>query len=379
MKDLINSILQTASKPELWDNTLDLFCNELNVTASAMFAVHEFSELRMNFAWSKYNRDHLTEEALDMLHSGKDDGDLPGYATMMRMPPQKPQHDTFLFGVDSYEDLPPSNVRDFTESIGLNRRTATLNKTGPWLDALFVQFKSQSEANRYVNDPRCEFLMPIIANSVSLGRMLEALRAQYKSALSMLDHLGLGVFLIDKTGCVIEANKEAQRILDLDDGISMALDKRLRLKSADKTTELNTMVSAANGLLKGDINKSNNLLAARRLSGEYDFLISVRPLSDDNAELEFGFQSAFITIIDPSRKDILSADGLQMLGQLSAAETNIVELLIQGFRLNDVADRRDVSMNTVKTQLKDISHKLRCNSQSDIIRVAAATRLPIGK
>jgi len=65
--------------------------------------------------------------------------------------------------------------------------------------------------------------------------------------------------------------------------------------------------------------------------------------------------------------------------QLSEAENSVVDLLVQGLRPVDVAERRDVSLNTIKTQLKVVLQKLRCSTQSDIIRVAAATRVPIDK
>lgn len=154
--------------------------------------------------------------------------------------------------------------------------------------------------------------------------------------------------------------------------------KRIVLRSADKTSELEAMIIAANGPLRGEIEKGHSLLSAARPSGAYDFLVSVRPLSDSQAELEAGLKCAFVTVIDPDRKNILSAEGIATLGQLSDAESAVVDLLIQGFRPAEVADQRDVSLNTIKTQLRTISQKLRCSSQSDIIRISANTRMPIG-
>ena len=216
-----------------------------------------------------------------------------------------------------------------------------------------------------------------MANSVDLGRTLQALKSRYKASLSILDALGLGVFLVDETGCVIESNKEAKRILDLGDGLALTKSRQLKLHSSDRSKELEAIVNVANGLLKGDVKPGNNLLTAARPSGEYDYLISVRSLSDTRAELEKGLKCAFVTVIDPARQGVLSTEGMTALGQLSEAEGAIVDLLVQGFRPAEVADQRDVSLNTVKTQLKAISQKLRCSPQSDIIRTAAATRVPL--
>jgi len=108
--------------------------------------------------------------------------------------------------------------------------------------------------------------------------------------------------------------------------------------------------------------------------------ISRVPIMIDSSKwsvIEAGLKCAFVTVIDPSRKKPLSSEGLTALGHLTTAESAIVQFLVEGHRPSDIAERRDVSVNTIKSQLKDVSRKLRCKSQSDIIRVAAATRLPL--
>ena len=343
-----------------------------------MFSVHEFREFRMNFAWSDTLRKSLTPEMIEMMQSGGDVGDQRGYEYLFSHPAQKLYSELTMCGVRHRDELPPSNVRSITDELGFQMRVASaLNTSGPWLDGLFCQHIQDAEWEGFVKDTRAELILPIMANSVSLGRILQALHARYQASLAVLDALGLGVFLVDATGCVIEHNKEAQRIIDLKDGLYLNASKRLKLHIPDQTNELETMINVANGLFVGDLNIDSSLMASRRPSEAYDYLISVRSLSDSKAELEVGLECAFVTVIDPQRKGALSGAGIAKLGQLSKAESDIVNLLIQGFRPAEVADQRDVSINTIKTQLKKISHKLRCSSQGDIIRIAATTNIPL--
>lgn len=380
MKNLVESILTCSTVPTNWDQALNTFNDTFQITASCMFSLHEFREHRLNFAWSRFFRQNMTPEVYEMMETGGDVGDLAGYQYLCQNPAQTLYDELTMFRVNSYSDLPPSNVRDFTEGWGVKMRVATaLNKSGPWIDGLFCQHLNNAEWKAFVADHRTDVILPIMANSVALGRTLQALKTRYHASLSMLDALGLAVFLVDQTGCVIEHNTEAQRILDLRDGLTMTPAKHLKLHDHDRTKELETMVNTANGLLRGEIKAEHNLLTALRPSGHYDYLISVRALSDSNAELEMGLKCAFVTVIDPARKDALSSDGITALGQLTQAESDIVNLLIQGFRPADVAKQRDTSPNTIKTQLKVISQKLRCSSQSDIIRAAAATHIPLEK
>ncbi|MGH1447712.1 MAG: helix-turn-helix transcriptional regulator [Cognatishimia sp.] len=380
LKDLVQDILSCSTSPEGWEATLDTFNEAFQISASCMFSVHEFREFRMNFAWSGFFRRNLTTEISEMMQSGGDVGDRPGYLFLNQRPAQTLYDELTMFGVDHHDELPHSNVRDVTDTWGFCMRVAAaLNKTGPWIDGIFFQHRKTSEWKRFIGDSRSELILPIMANSVSLGRTMQALQARYKASLSVLDSLGLGVFLVDATGCVIEHNKEAQRIIDASDGLSLNFGKRLVLGSPDQTSELDAMISVANELLRGDVGRGHSIMASVRPSGAYDYLISVRALSDGLGELEVGLKCAFVTVIDPERKNALSAEGIATLGQLSNAESAVVSLLIQGFRPAEVAEQRDVSLNTIKTQLRVISQKLRCSTQSDIIRVAAVTNLPIDK
>jgi len=380
MRDLVDSILSCSAAPQNWDAALDAFNDTFDISACCMFSVHEFRETRMNFAWSAFHRDNLPPGAIEAMQRGDDAGDQAGYRFLYANPAQTLYDEMTIYNVNRYDDLPRSNVRDITEGMGLTMRVAAaLNTRGPWLDGLFCQHLERDDWQGFVASANAALVLPIMANSVSLGRVLQALRSQYRTALSVLDAFGLAVFLVDQTGAVIDHNAEAQRILDDSDGISLDAFRNMRLGKPETNAELNTMIDTANGLLRGDFGTAATLMASERPSGAFDYLISVRALNDSTAELERGLQCAFVTVIDPAQSDQLSADGLSVLGQLSEAETAVVDLLIQGYRPAEVAAQRDVSLNTVKSQLRVISQKLRCSTQADIIRVAAATRLPIKK
>ena len=380
MEALVTQILGCATDPNGWEPTLDTFNDTFGVSASCTFSVHEFSNFRMDFAWSDYYRRTLTDDVLQMMTSGGDAEDQAGYATLFAAPPHQFYNEMELFKVANYDALPPSKVRAFTESRGfVMRSVSALNQFGPWVDGLFCHARHDAEWRALAADPRGKVILPIMGNSLSLARMLNTLRAQFRAALTILDALGLAVFLVDQRGAVIDKNAAAQDILASADGVALDATKRIRLHKSDQTQQLYTMIDQTNGLLRGEITPGPNTLAITRPSQDFDYLATVSPLSDTMGELETGFKSAIVTLIDPCRADLLKSDGLAMLGGLSDAERGVVDLLIQGLRPAQVADRRDVSLNTIKSQLKSISQKLRCSSQGDIVRAAAATRLPIIK
>ena len=378
MKKLIDSILSCTTESSNWEDTLDIFNEEFGVTASVMFSLHEFQNNRLNFIWSSFYRNVEPQSSLEIVTSGDDGDDQIAYEALFTKPSQQIYTEMELFNVKDFDDLKPSRVREITMGWGLNMRLgAALNKSGPWLDGLFCASRSENEWRVIVSDRRIDFCLPVIANTLSLSRTLRALRHRYKASLSVLDALGIAVLLVDIKGDVIEYNKQAQNIFDAEDGVSLTKEKRLQLFCYEKTQELEAMVNSANGLLQGDFQASHSQMVCERPSKKYDYLISVNSLSDGEGELEVGLKCAFVTIIDPTREDALSVEGLALLGQLSNAEVEVVRLLVKGLRTKSVAEHRNVSSNTIRTQLKAISEKLRCRSQSDIIRMAAATRIPI--
>ena len=379
MKNLINQILATPMAPENWENVLDEFNSVFDLKSSAILSYNETSNLKSNLALSSFLRTKLTPRILEYIKSSEDD-DIEAHKALMQMPSQifYTEEEVLRKSLNVQKNGSSSYMRNFIFNLGITDRLACkLNSSGPWADCFIVHTENLRQTNYVASDTSISLVMPIISGALSLGRYFQALRSKYQAVLTVLDGLGLGIFIIHPNGDVIEHNSEAQRILDLDDGLCLSNSRELKAKSYDKNAELNHVIQNALSCFHGNHQKSSNLVSINRPSKEYDYLVSVKPLFDNLAELEANLMCAFVIVIDPSRENSLSAEGLKVLGQLSTAETDIVDLLIKGLRPADVAQQRDVSINTVKTQLKTISRKLNCSSQSDLIRVAAATKIPI--
>ena len=377
-KAIINDILGCATNPANWEGTLDQLNKTLKIASSCMTTVNEFENTQSILVLSKLFREELSSSDFNSVLSDSYKADQKLYNAMGQCATQKLFSEHKLLGVKRREDLPPSASHDLTSKMGVNIRLgATLNKSGPWIDTLFCQLTNTNAATALLSDSRMEYILPVLANSVSLSRTLNALKTKYNAILSVLDMLGVGVFLVSTEGDIIEHNLEASIILEQKDGLAITKSKRFSVRNAQQETCLEAMISQANGLFKGEIGSLSDLLNISRPSGAFDYLISVTALVDSQAELEKGFNCSFVMVIDPARKSILSADGISALCDLTHSETAIVKLMIEGCRPAEVAERRNVSSNTVKTQIKSIFSKTRCSSQSDIIRIAAATQMPM--
>ena len=319
-----------------------------------------------------------TPRIVDLALSGGDAEDDPLYQRLLLAPPQRLMREIELLELERLKDLPPSRTRDACREDGIVERIgATLNRNGPWLDVFGIYTFREGEAEQLLRDRQPENALPLFAHAVAMNRILDAMRSRFEGALTMLDRLGLGVFLADESGDVILSNAEAQRISDLRDGLTLTRENRLVAAAPEATVALASMIAHANRAAAAEEAAAAQRLSVSRSSGAHPFLVTVRPLLDHEGELQPGLRCAFVVVIDPARPGALSAEGLITLAGLTPKESELARLLVAGYPLADAAERRGVSLDTARNQLKSLSAKLRCSGQADVIRLAAATRLPL--
>ncbi len=378
MKQLFNTVLSAATSPELMENALDAFCVEFGLESAAMATARDFDSLRIDMRWGGRMRRGETPRIVDLALSGGDAEDDPLYERLFLAPPQRLMREIEILELERLEDLPSSRTRDACREDGIVERVgATLNRNGPWLDVFGVYTFREGEAERLVRDRHPEVALPLFAHAVAMNRILDTMRSRFEGALTMLDRLGLGVFLALESGDVILSNAEAKRISDLRDGLTLTREKHLVAAAPEATVALATMIAHANRTAAAEEAAAAQRLSVSRPSGAHPFLVTVRPLLDHAGELQPGLRCAFVVVIDPARPGALSAEGLITLAGLTPKESELARLLVAGYRLADAAERRGVSLDTARNQLKSLSAKLRCSGQADVIRLAAATRLPL--
>lgn len=377
MQSLVLTLLSCAQRPSNWEAALNDFADTFDLYASVLFKIHDFQSNRGDFIWSDRIRKAMPEAVQRQVEEGRDIDDHQAFARLLQQPPLVPHDELKLFGVRSSEDLPPSDVRASAEGLGIKVRVGTvLNRSGPWADCLVSHTLREEDHRHFCEDPNVRTMMSVLSGTVTLGRMFEELKQRYGVALAALSRLGIGVFILDGAGTVVEHNGEAQAILDQGDGLSIARSGVLQIVEADAQMAFKHAINAQSDFLPSRSHAKLRMVSAPRRSGAFDYLISVRALYDLDGELANRFTGLFVTVIDPGRRDVLSADGLSTLGDLTKTETHITQLLVDGFKISEISEYRGISTETVRGHVKSVLQKLRCNSQSDVIRAAAATRLP---
>ena len=95
----------------------------------------------------------------------------------------------------------------------------------------------------------------------------------------------------------------------------------------------------------------------------------VTPLLATPESAEAGDASLALFISDPESSRVSETQVIATVYELTHAEAELVRLLSCGLSLEQVAERRGVTMNTARGQLKQVFAKTDTNRQGELVRL----------
>jgi DNA-binding CsgD family transcriptional regulator len=183
-------------------------------------------------------------------------------------------------------------------------------------------------------------------------------------ALLALDQLCAGVMVIDDCGLVIEMNRAAEAIVQLEDGL-LTRDGRLCARRAFETAKVAILIAGATG---GKSPAVGGRMVIGRSDGLAPYVLTVTPLP---ADLIDGRRFAMIVLVDPARHCPSERDLTEFFG-LSPAEARVAAALLIGKSLSNIAATYGVQITTVRTQLRSILRKVGVKRQFDLVRMLSS-------
>lgn len=223
-----------------------------------------------------------------------------------------------------------------------------------------------------------EFKLIIPHISRALGVMTKLRDAEFKvaSSLSAMDQLAHGIILFNVDGAVMFCNKEAQRILALQDGILLKNTPSLQdvavLITKDHADQKKLDIAIRESI-SPDILSTQHFsksISIQRISGKTPFILNFSSLPELN---EFGLGKdaprAIAFISDNDKRIKLNEEILKITYGLSQAEFKLAELIANGDANEVAANNLNVSVNTIKTQLQNIYFKTNTNNRAKLSKL----------
>lgn len=265
-----------------------------------------------------------------------------------------------LFGARS-EDAIGRPLSDF---LGESGKAASL-------DALAREGTTEAARRRHVLGRRTggSFFVSEIAvtrtldNGASMFIVLARDVTEHRRAEASLDVLATGLIMIAENGRVLLCNRSADRLIGRGDALKME-DGVLHACAPWYDEELQGLVGKA---LKatGSFPEGTGVMNLYPAPGAKPLHLIVTPvrLTEDADSAP----AAAIIVRDPHAQTEVRPEFLRQLYGLTKAEARVVAELAKGKRLQEVAEDLNVSLNTVRNQLKQAFSKTSTNRQADLV------------
>jgi DNA-binding CsgD family transcriptional regulator len=186
-----------------------------------------------------------------------------------------------------------------------------------------------------------------------------ALQTKVELGAMAIDALALSMLIVDNKNRILHLNSSAEKLLDHRKGGLQNKTGHLSCVNLSTKTKLaNLVTSATFEPVAG---------GAMFLEEDDNYKLFVVPLP---ASSEFSktwqIPLALILVMESS-KNLSTLQFIGTLYNLSPAELRVVSSLLEGKSLENYAQFTDISMNTVRTQLKNVFKKTSTHSQSELI------------
>ena len=253
--------------------------------------------------------------------------------------------------------------------------SARVSTHGLWED--FISVNRLEALGPHTDDEKqaLQTLLPHIARAADLHRTLTSLEQRYGAVLSVLDHLLVGLIIVDRFQHVVVANVTAKEACETSGVLEITRSGQIVAALADQNRAFQQLVAAAVNTSAARETHAGGQLALTH--GPHALLAEVMPLKDDGLTDREGICGAVIFLIDPNVSKAVSTDGIARVFGLTASEAAVAESLANGHKVAEIAEQRNTSADTIRKQLKAVFSKTGSNSQLELLRLAVKANPPI--
>lgn len=239
----------------------------------------------------------------------------------------------------------------------------------PVTTVLSGQRPRRMRAFRSSDERLFEIISPHLANRIRLEEQIVRLEQAKRPLEQALEALDTACLVLDGRGVAIYANRPAERLLSQADGLVLTATGQLAAQAAWSAADLRRALRAAQAAAEAaDVAglRAPCLVAIERPSGRKPLLVSAFPC-DASPPARTSAPGVLVLINDPEAHQDSLAQHLVQLWELTAQEARVGLQLLGGKSASQIAAEHQVSLNTVRTQIKSLLLKTDTRRQSEFI------------
>lgn len=355
---LVSLIYQSATDPEQWRNVPKLLAQSLG-THQAIIIRAESNEVQPTDIVT-FGIDHdIRQKYIELLDQ---DAWFDG---MLELPSGTPCFSDQFMSLQELRRLPfyqalcaPSDVAHMGGGIVRNEANVT-----------YMFAVQRNESQGMFREEELAHIRMLIAHfdkARAIGLKIGALQQTVRTLRQVLDQSDFGVFLVGEQAIVTWCNAPAERIIRDEDGLAIRLSRLSAMNCQTSQAIDEALVSAiATSCNRGD--GAGAYIAVERPSGKRAYQLTISPISKHDNWGADAF--AVVFVLDPDHPPALPLTAFQSLFELTAAEARVARAILLGLNVQEIADRFEISANTVRTQLKSVLRKCNVRSQSELMQL----------
>jgi DNA-binding CsgD family transcriptional regulator/PAS domain-containing protein len=372
--DLVGRIYETALQPETWPDVLTRIADRLQAVSGSLI-IHDCVQPAVSDRNAFLPQVHVTRLDPETLgeyqrHWIQHD---PGLKAMELMSAGALATDETVSSREEW--LRSAIYNDFL----LPRQIARVLAGLPVRDRqgvahVFFHRPSSQGAYEAGEQELLRRILPHLARALTIRRHFLDMSRQRQAALEALDHSPVGVVLLGPGGEVTHMNRAAEEIVAEADGLTVARGRLYAARPAE-TRELQRRIhdAVATGNGRGPGDGGAQLLS--RPSPRRPLAVLVTPLFLASALGPLRQATAAVFVRDPEREPASPPDQMRALYGLTPAEARLACHLANGLSLREAAQRLEVTVETVRSQVKRIFEKTDTRRQAELVALLARSFL----
>lgn len=214
-------------------------------------------------------------------------------------------------------------------------------------------------------------LIPHLRRAVGLHTEMAGEEWNRRAMQEVVERLRLGVIFLDPEGRPVMSNPSADRILTLRERLGVRDGRLYATRPRDDRMLQDAIVRALGNLASRRFHLAERFFF---VGGEEDRVLDfcVKPLPSGTAG-SGGDDSALVVLVANAEGiSDYPVDNVRHLYSLTGVEADLLRLLVGGATIAEAAERRGVTLNTARSQLKALFEKTNTKSQAALIQLVLA-------
>lgn len=368
----ISKIYDCAVDPSEWENTLNFIRDEMNfafVSVQFIAFPENYPESPPETQMFRTEWDAAWFDALQPLIPG-----IPHIDKMFNADIDVPMNQLQLMDEDAFQAseffeawVQPQGLRDTLNTNLLKRDNLNAVLSAPTRQGRDML----SDVERGI----MRELAPHLRRALLIGDMLDQNKAQIQLLRSTLDHLVIGVLMVEETGRIVYTNAAGEDVLSHGKALG-AIQNKLHVPSQVHRAGFMTAVARACSGNDLDLQNWGNGIALPQPDGP-PVVAYILPLgrSERRQSLGPGMASIFLTtdgLAQPPSIEVVAA-----VTGLTTAEANVALQIASGNSPQEISEQTGTSIHTVRKHLSNAFEKTGHRNQASLSGAIGRLKVPV--